>query len=70
MRHTELPIIISNPEIPDSPEGKLALLHDCMAALAIKDSVVEGVTPHHVTQDGAVLLGRALRSQARHTAEM
>lgn len=58
--HESIPSII-NPEIPSTPEEKLALYRQCMAAIAI-GGVVEGILPLHVTQDCAVQIGRALRA--------
>lgn len=58
--HESLPSII-NPEIPKTPEEKLALYRQCMATIAV-GGVVEGVLPLHVTQDCAVQIGRALRA--------
>ncbi len=52
---------IINPEIPKTTEEKRLLLAQCMATIAA-GGTVEGVSPHHVTQDGAVLLGRAIRA--------
>lgn len=52
---------IINPEIPETIEKKRLLLAQCIAIIAA-GGTVEGVSPHHVTQDGAVLLGRAIRA--------
>lgn len=60
MTHESVPSII-NPEIPNTPEEKLALYRQCMATIAV-GGVVEGVLPLHVTQDCAVQIGRALRA--------
>lgn len=57
----ELSPSIINPEIPKTPEEKLALYRQCMATIAM-GGVVEGVLPLHVTQDCAVQIGRALRA--------
>ncbi len=52
---------IINPDIPNTPEEKLELYRRCMATVAV-GGTVEGVLPLHVTQDGAVNLGRAIRA--------
>ncbi len=59
-KNESIPSII-NPEVPDTIEGKRLLLGQCMAIIAA-GGIVEGVLPLHVTQDGAVLLGRAVRA--------
>lgn len=53
MERSEINVI--NPEIPETPEGRLALLRLCIDALA-KGGTVEGVTPHHVSLEGLQML--------------
>jgi|GEM_PF-2443264 len=49
---------VINPEIPQTPEEKLALLQLCIDALRRGDRV-EGVTPHHVSQEGMYMINHA-----------
>lgn len=46
---------VINPEIPETPEEKLALLNFCIEALSTGGRV-EGVTPRHVGPEGALIL--------------
>lgn len=54
------PTPIINPEIPETPTKKHELLRECLAVIAVGGQV-EGVTAHHVTSEGAMILGRAIR---------
>lgn len=54
---------VINPEIPETPEDKLALLQLCLDALK-NGGQVRGVTPKHISQEGMLMLRRkALTNQ-------
>jgi hypothetical protein len=49
---------VIDPEIPQTPEEKLALLQLCIDALR-NGARVEGVTPRHVSQEGMYMINHA-----------
>jgi hypothetical protein len=54
---------VINPEVPETPKEKLALLQLCLEALR-KGGEVRGVTPRHISQEGMLMLSRgALNKQ-------
>ena len=57
-----------NPEVPETPEGKLALLRLCIDALT-NGRHVEGITPRHVTMEGVHMLNR-YRSNASNQSKV
>jgi hypothetical protein len=49
---------IINPEVPETPEAKLALLRLCLDAVS-KGGEVHGVSPRHISHEGVQMLNRA-----------
>lgn len=58
---------IIDPEIPETPQEKLALLQLCLEALR-KGGEVRGVTPRHISQEGMLMLSRGALN--RQTVEL
>ncbi len=57
---------IINPEIPETPQEKLALLQRCLAVIA-NDGIVVGITPRHVAQEGMYMIKNEMASQGKRT---
>lgn len=57
-------INIINPEVPETPAGKLELLRRCLAVIA-NQGAVEGVTPRHVAQEGMYMIQTAQLSREK-----
>lgn len=55
---------IINPEVPETPAEKLALLQRCLAVIA-NEGIVEGITPRHVAQEGVHMIKTAQLSQEK-----
>jgi hypothetical protein len=48
---------VIDPEVPETPKDKLALLQLCLQALK-NGGEVRGVTPRHISQEGMLMLSR------------
>ena len=66
MSEQEIPSVI-NPEVPETPEGKLQLLQKCLAAIAAGSEVA--VNPNHVSQEGMHMIKQERKRVARQALE-